>query len=217
VRALHAQGIIHRDLKPANVLLSGDLERDPQVKITDFGISRGFSELASAEVSSPRPPQGTESPTLSLSGAQLSLLDASDTDRMLIRANAAHAPGAGTPQLTRTGAISGTPSYIAPELARSGVGITPAVDVFSFGVVAYRLLTGLAPHPEAPFLACLDHRAPKPHTPLAVPLLPERIARLLDACLSFSPADRPGTGELFGALQDALERTIPDLRSAGAP
>jgi serine/threonine-protein kinase len=42
--ALHAQEIIHRDLKPENVLLSGDIDRDPQVKITDFGISRAFSE-----------------------------------------------------------------------------------------------------------------------------------------------------------------------------
>jgi hypothetical protein len=29
-----------------------------------------------------------------------------------------------------------------------------------------------------------------------------------------SPAERPGTGELIGALQDALEKTNPDLRSA---
>jgi serine/threonine protein kinase, bacterial len=38
--ACHAAGIVHRDLKPANVLLDGDLERRPQVRLTDFGIAR---------------------------------------------------------------------------------------------------------------------------------------------------------------------------------
>ena len=212
VRALHAQGIIHRDLKPANVLLSGDLERDPHVKISDFGISRGPAEPDETPPANPRLLRGTEPPTVRISPDQLPSRDATDTDRVEISANAAHTPGSLSPQLTRTGAISGTPSYIAPELAKGGAAITPAVDVFSFGVVAYRLLTGLAPHTEAPFLANLDHRPPQPHTPLAVPQLPERVARLIDACLAFSPAERPGTGELIGALQDALQKTIPELR-----
>jgi|GEM_PF-689334 len=40
LRALHTQGIVHRDLKPANVLVTGDVFTRPQVKLTDFGISR---------------------------------------------------------------------------------------------------------------------------------------------------------------------------------
>jgi predicted Ser/Thr protein kinase len=215
VRALHAQGIIHRDLKPANVLLSGDLERDPRVKITDFGISRGPAETDDTPHSTQRPSQSAEAPTLSLLPDESPTRDASDTDHMPVPVRPPHIT-ASPPQLTRTGAISGTPSYIAPELARGSASLTPAVDVFSFGVVAYRLLTGAAPHAEAPFLACLEQRTPKPHTPLAIPRLPERVARLIDACLAFSPAERPGTGELIGALQDALEKTNPDLPSASA-
>jgi serine/threonine protein kinase len=216
MRVLHAQGIIHRDLKPANVLLSGNLERDPRVKITDFGISRGPADPEDGPPSNPRASHGAEPPTVRLSRDQLPSLGATDTEHILMPPGAPHTTGSPAPQLTRTGAISGTPSYIAPELARGGAAITVAVDVFSFGVVAYRLLTGRAPHAEAPFLAYLERRSPELHSPLVVPGLPERAARLIDACLAFSPAERPGTGELIDALRDSLEKTLSDVRSAGA-
>ena len=216
MRALHAQGIIHRDLKPANVLLSGDLERDPRVKITDFGISRGPADPEDGPPSNPSAAQSPEPPTVRLARDQLPSLGATDTEHMLMPPGAPHTTGSPPPQLTRTGAISGTPSYIAPELARGGAAITAVVDVFSFGVVAYRLLTGRAPHAEAPFLAYLERRSPEPHSPLVVSELPERAARLIDACLAFSPAERPGTGELIDALRDSLEKTLSDVRSASA-
>ena len=38
---LHASNIAHRDIKPENVLLSGGSE-EPQVKLVDFGLARGF-------------------------------------------------------------------------------------------------------------------------------------------------------------------------------
>lgn len=212
--ALHAQGIVHRDLKPANVLLTGDIERAPVVKLTDFGISRGPAE---ASVRPPPPPQARpeEPPTIRSSPRATEAADSTDTDVAGRRAHAAKAP-AQTPQLTRTGAISGTPSYVAPELANASAAIAPAVDVFSFGVVAYRLLTGTAPHAEAPLLARIDGREPLPHVPLDVPNLPKRVARLLDACLAFTPEARPGTAELLRVLWDALEDTKPEIRTAEA-
>ncbi len=211
VRALHAQGIIHRDLKPANVLVSGDVERDPRVKITDFGISRGPTEADESTGPSQPDAQRTEMPTVRFVSQPPPAPDATETD-----AFATQRPASSTPQLTRTGAISGTPSYIAPELAIRGAAITPASDVFSFGVVAFRLLTGSPPHVEAPFLAYLDRRLPQPHTPIAIAGLPEHVARLLDACLSFSPDERPTTGELAGALRDTIETTLPDVQSVSA-
>jgi serine/threonine protein kinase len=212
--ALHGQGITHRDLKPGNVLLSGDLQTEPLVRITDFGISRGPAEPEETPPALVRVQKGPEPATVRVSSKPPFHGDATDSDLLVERGHAAAIPVSSTPQLTRTGAISGTPSYVAPELARSSGQMTPAVDVFSFGVVAYRLLTGKQPHAEAPLLARLDGREPLPHLPLVVPNLPKRTARLLDACLSFFPEGRPGTRELLRVLWEELEDTKPPLRSA---
>jgi serine/threonine-protein kinase len=181
------------------VLLSGDIDHEPHVKVTDFGISRGSSDADGSAFTAPSLATD-ESATV-----RISVPPVADP----IRRDVEHTPSANTPQLTRTGAIVGTPSYIAPELADAGAEITPASDIFSFGVVAYRLLTGASPHVEAPFLTRLDRREALPHAPLVVTGLARRAARQLDACLAFSPSERPTASELLGVLREALAGTAP--------
>lgn len=53
-----------------------------------------------------------------------------------------NAPNDGNVSNTRTGAVMGTPLYMAPEQARGDIqSLGPAVDVWAFGLIAFRMLT----------------------------------------------------------------------------
>ena len=123
----------------------------------------------------------------------------------LVVAAAAAGPGAslgGSSFLTRTGMLPGTPSYIAPELVHGRDRLTPAADLFAFGVIAYEMIADKRPFPEAPVLALVDHRSVP--TPRSIreywPDCPVPLAAALDACLSFEPADRPTAARLASLL-----------------
>ena len=63
-------------------------------------------------------------------------------------------------QLTTTGAVLGTPSYMSPEQARGADDVDEQTDVWAVGVVLYELLTGATPFARA-----------TPHATLAAILL----------------------------------------------
>src|SRR5262249_11965745 len=61
--------------------------------------------------------------------------------------------GVNEARLTRSGAVMGTPGYMAPEQAR-GQKVDARADLFSLGCVLYRLVTGKAPF-AAPNIAAM--------------------------------------------------------------
>lgn len=113
----------------------------------------------------------------------------------------------GQPTLTRTGAILGTPSYMAPEQASGGRGkVSQATDVFSLGAILYALVTGRPPF-DAPstvdtVLALLEQDPPPPR------LLNRGLSRDLEMiilrCLQ-KPTDlRYASAERFAADLEAF-------------
>jgi eukaryotic-like serine/threonine-protein kinase len=129
--AAHAAGLVHRDFKPDNVLL-GD---DGRIRVADFGLVRTNDAEEDSRTAS------HEADT-AVSASQV------DAER-LQDVSADHGLGVSRSQglsvkLTRTGAMMGTPAYMAPE-QHMGTHAGPKADQFAFCVALWEALYGSRP------------------------------------------------------------------------
>ena len=94
--------------------------------------------------------------------------------------------------VTRTGALMGTPLFMAPEQARQESTIDGRADIFSFGCILYTMLSGQLPfygEKYAQVLLQIISRHPPPLRSM-VPLLPRDVEAVVHQALAKDPAER---------------------------
>ncbi len=120
-------------------------------------------------------------------------------------------------ELTKSGAVIGTPAFMSPEQAL-GEQVDHRTDLFSLGSVLYWLCTGQLPFQGASVVAVLMALGTEEPEPVHVlnPDVPPPLAELIHWLLAKSPAERPQTAaEVANHLHEILE--LPTGLSSVAP
>jgi ABC-type amino acid transport substrate-binding protein/tRNA A-37 threonylcarbamoyl transferase component Bud32 len=119
--------------------------------------------------------------------------------------------------LTATGAVMGSPSYMAPEQARGDAkNVGPAADVYALGVILFELLTGRVPFTAESTVALLrkveGEEAPSPRA--LCPGVPKELEAVCLRCLEKDPARRYPSAT---ALAEDLDSFLAGKPPAHAP
>jgi len=106
-------------------------------------------------------------------------------------------------RLTGTGMMVGTLSYIAPEQIQGEPNVGGTADIYSLGIMAYEMLTGVLPfqqtNPGAVLMAHLMQPPPDPRD--IIEDIPRAVARAIIQAMAKTPAERFQTaGEMIAAM-----------------
>src|SRR5262245_40217443 len=119
--------------------------------------------------------------------------------------------------LTATGAILGTPHYMAPEQVR-GKAVDARTDVYALGALAYHLVTGRPPFSGDNAIAIgFAHLSEMPAPPRQLRKdCPANLEGAIISALAKNPDDRPASAKAFFDQASAAPR-VTDPRGAGPP
>jgi serine/threonine protein kinase/tetratricopeptide (TPR) repeat protein len=177
----HQHGIVHRDLKPANILLA----RVGSQSSSSRGRIAEAASLPADHWSTTSVPKITD----------FGLAKRVDDDS----------------SQTATGAILGTPSYMAPEQAQGrNREIGPAADIYSLGAILYELLTDRPPFKAGNPIDTIRQvieQEPVPPRQLE-PRVPHDLETICLKCLEKDPARRFATA---AELADDLRRFLDGI------
>jgi serine/threonine protein kinase len=114
-----------------------------------------------------------------------------------------------TAELTRVGAVLGTPLYMSPEQCR-GEKLKPQSDIYSLGVIAYQMLCGKTPF-DGDYLEVMEAHKKIAPPPLEAKKVRKKVKQVIYTALSKNIEDRPPTAQAFAAELRAESEGIGTL------
>jgi serine/threonine-protein kinase len=119
----------------------------------------------------------------------------------------------GEEHLTVEGSILGTPTYMAPERF-SNENYDGRADVYSLGVLLYRMLGGRTPFQSKDLMAvAMQHMRETPRSLRELnPMVTRELESVVMAAMSKSMHDRPSAAELARRFGEAVGRRSTDVR-----
>jgi len=111
-------------------------------------------------------------------------------------------------------AVMGTPSYASPEQLQLGGQIDSRSDIYSLGVILYRILSGRLPFQGASVNELIQMQLTATPTPLSQlrPETPVEIEQLVSRMLAKDPADRPQTPR---EVAEAFDQSLAEAVTSG--
>ncbi len=114
-----------------------------------------------------------------------------------------------TSELTRIGAVLGTPLYMSPEQCR-GEKLTPRSDIYSLGIIAYQMLGGKTPF-EGDFTSVMDSHKEIEPPHLEAKKVPKKVKKVVHTALLKNFEERPQTAQAFASRLRASSEGIGAL------
>ncbi len=117
-------------------------------------------------------------------------------------------------RLTRTGAIIGTPAYMAPEQARGDAEVDARSDIYGLGATLFEMFAGRPPHVGPTPVAILARlvTTPAPRLTEIYPEAPHSLDDLLSHMLATHPEDRPARAAEVAARLRGIARELEEAR-----